>query len=78
LQRNAAEKNGLQAVLCTKRVTASWVIVIFGDDILTEGLNFKALTGATSRKRVWAVTIWITRILATASPKMTMSQHPLH
>jgi hypothetical protein len=55
----------------------SWLIVSFGDDILTERLGFKALIGAIPRKRGSPVTKWITRILATASPKLTMRRPPL-
>jgi hypothetical protein len=44
----------------------TWVVVSFGDDILTEGLGLKALTRAIPRKRVWPVTVLIKRILATA------------
>jgi hypothetical protein len=55
----------------------SWVIVIFGDDILTERLGFKALTGAIPRKRAWPVTIWDTRTFTTASPKVRMTHNIL-
>src|SRR5262245_23573516 len=57
--------------------TTSWLIVTFGDDIWTERLGFKALTGAIPRKQLWPVTVWITRTLATASPKVRMSQDVL-